>query len=328
MKHHKKVFRQKDPQALLAMAREALSSGERAMAASILDRAYGLNPEFQEVAGLRQALLEEMSREHDGVMFRYVPAGFYLMGSDRGEADERPVHPVFVEPFWMAEIPVDWEWLSRGMGYKPPPWGMPEGGGFSAGFVWEIRQQYCEDATRRASDWHNHFYEAIGEEGWPYRPQRSPVTHGYGQKPVVAVHLQEALEFCQRTQTRLPSEAEWEKAARGGLIQKRYAWGDQPATRERCDFHRFEEFSLLPSRSFPANGYGIHHMCGGVWEWTSTGYDALAYRGKWSFGLARQPVVRGGCWADCAEAVTVSFRNSRPLEGRANPNQGLRVCLA
>ena len=137
------------------------------------------------------------------------------MGSERGEADERPVHPVFVKPFWMAETPVDWEWLSRGMGYKPPPWGMPEQGGFRAGFVWEIRQQYCEDATERASDWHNHYYEAIGEEAWPYRPQRPAVSHGYGQKPVVAVHLDEALEFCQRTRTRLPSEAEWEKAARG-----------------------------------------------------------------------------------------------------------------
>lgn len=328
MKKYWKLFQEHDAEALLARARTDLAGGDLEWAASNLDRAYGLEPARQDLVEIRARLLEDLARQRDGKIFRYVPAGYFLMGSEQGDPDERPIRPVFLPAFWMAETPVDWEWLSQGMGYRSLPWGMPEVGGFAAAFVWEIRQQYCEDATERASDWHNHFYDAVGEEAWPYQPQRPPIGHTYREKPVVAVHLAEALEFCRRTHTRLPREDEWEKAARGGLIQQPYAWGDQPPSLELSDSQRFESFSLLPSRQLPANGYGLFNLCGGVWEWTSTSYDALAYRGIWSFGLARQPVVRGGSWADCAEAVTVSFRNSRPTEGPANPNQGMRVCLA
>lgn len=68
-------------------------------------------------------------------------------------------------------------------------------------------------------------------------------------------------------------------------------------------------------------------MCVGVWEWTSTAYDALAYRGQATPKAADHYVIRGGSWADCAESVTVSFRSSRPAVNQPNPNQGLRVCL-
>lgn len=119
---------------------------------------------------------------------------------------------------------------------------------------------------------------------------------------------------------RLPLEAEWEKAARGGLIACRWSWGDEAPTRERCDFDRFGAFHLVDPRAFPPNGLGLYGMCGGVAEWTADRYDALAYARAANDEPVRpveasEPrVLRGGSWADCAEAITVSFRTSPARE--------------
>jgi formylglycine-generating enzyme required for sulfatase activity len=133
----------------------------------------------------------------------------------------------------------------------------------------------------------------------------------------------------------LPSEAQWEKAARGGLIGARYPWGDEPPTSERCDFGHYGDFMIRPSKSLPPNGYGLYAMSGGVWEWTGDWYDRDGYRNSADHepkGAARgkERVLRGGSWADCAGAVTVSFRSSNPIEPRtwhaACPMIGFRLC--
>ncbi len=205
--------------------------------------------------------------------------------------------------------------------------------------------QYCEDKTQRAVHWYAHAprrpegsgaAKAAGPVifGTPARLDDSPYT--YAGKPMVAVAWQEAEELCGKlssaaAQFRLPTEAEWEKAARGGLVGRRYAWGGGPPTGACCDFGRFDEFSILPSRTFPPNGYGLYAMCGSVWEWTADRYDALAYAGvpvPEALAAARATdgpgardarnagrVLRGGSWADSAEAVTVSFRMARASSG-------------
>ncbi|MBI4613494.1 MAG: SUMF1/EgtB/PvdO family nonheme iron enzyme [Planctomycetes bacterium] len=122
--------------------------------------------------------------------------------------------------------------------------------------------------------------------------------------------------------------------ARGGLIGRRYPWGDDPPTRETCDFERFDEFSILPARTFPPNAYGLYAMSGSVWEWCADDYDALAYRRYLApkGDHVREKVIRGGSWADGAEAVTVSFRASLPAGswrqgcGPPSPNVGFRLC--
>jgi formylglycine-generating enzyme required for sulfatase activity len=161
---------------------------------------------------------------------------------------------------------------------------------------------------------------------------------------MVAVAWQEVEELTQRMSSpgvtyALPTEAQWEKAARGGLIGRRYAWGDDAPTADICDFNRFRDFSIRPMRAFPPNGYGLFAMCGGVWEWTRDWYDREYYRHSPDTDptgpeTGEEKVLRGGSWSDCAEAVTVMFRMSRASQswrdghwaGNLAPNIGFRVC--
>ena len=298
-------------------------------------------------------------------MFRYIPAGTFLMGSESGDPDEVPVHPVRLGDYWLGETPVSWAAFCHLMGWVPPPHGRPKVSGdesrggrdrgmFALSQANKIRLQYCEDATTRAIGWHARMPEqesGFGEWITPPRPRfGTPASEDpgrpwrYDQKPMVSVSWQEAEELCAQITTgavayRLPTEAEWEKAARAGLIDCRHPWGDEPPDEMRCDFNRFDAFSILPIRRFPPNDYGLYSMSGGVWEWTSDWYDAEYYRESPAEnprgpaeGVAK--VLRGGSWTDCAGAVAVSFRMAR--EGSSwktggwsrhlAPNIGFRLC--
>ncbi|HEX2314906.1 MAG TPA: SUMF1/EgtB/PvdO family nonheme iron enzyme [Thermomonospora sp.] len=319
-----------DPRALLRAARELEAAGDDRLAATAYDRAHGLDPSDTEVAEARAALLDRLAVIEHGLRFRYVPAGTFLMGSETGDPDESPVHPVRLGGYWMAETPLSWAAYCDLMGWEPPPNGRPLeelefGPGFHLHEENKIRLQYCEDATVRAVDWHAHAagqkwvrkgQELDASELFGHPPREDPGRpYRYDTKPMVAVSWQEAEALCERLTTdavryRLPTEAEWEKAARGGLIGRRHPWGDEPPTPDRCDFGRFDAFSILPMRSLPPNGYGLYAMTGSVWEWTSSWYDAHSYR-EGPAATGEERVLRGGSWADCAEVVTVSFRMSR-----------------
>ena len=230
---------------------------------------------------------------------------------------------------------------------------------FSLNLVNRIRLQYCEDGTLRARDWH----ARMPEHGWGEwtrggkvvspreifgEPEREDPTApwGYSLKPMIAVGWPEAEELGTRLATeriayRLPTEAEWEKAARGGLVDRRYPWGDASPTPERCDFERFERFSIQPMRRFAPNGYGLYAMSGGVWEWTRDWYDAAYYANSVPVNptgpeTGTEKVIRGGSWADCGEVLRVSFRASRPAatsiderDGMSGtPTIGFRLCRA
>ena len=313
-----------DPGYYLVAADAFLIDGKRRLAASALDRAYALAPDDPGVARQRAAILDALAVTVHGLAFRYVPAGTFLMGSSGGEADERPVHPRRLGDVWISEVPISWATYCRLLEWSPPPMGFPgeEDADFAEKkfFLSErnkIRRQYCAD--ERAPD----------------------VPPTYERKPIVAVSPAEAEELAlalsyDAVTYALPTEAEWEKAARGGREGCAYTWGDDPPTDALCDFDRLRERTRDP-KIFPPNGYGLYGMCGGVAEWTSDRYDALAYRraarGEGAVEEGTSRVLRGGSFTDCAAAVTVSFRMARADPGwrseerlfTASPNTGFRL---
>jgi formylglycine-generating enzyme required for sulfatase activity len=348
---------------LLNLARELRDRGNLPTAATAYDRAHALDPENTEIAAERAKLLDSLAVVEHGIRFCFIPAGTFLMGDDFGDPDERPVHQVELNDFWLSETPLSWSTYCDLMGWSPPPGGFPAGAQRASPSdpLWflheanKIRLQYCEDATRHAVDWHAHAAphdwtrgdgEIVGSRtlfGTPPREDpRRPWR--YDRKPMVSIAWEEAEELCSRLASgtityRLPTEAEWEKAARGGRAGARYPWGNAPPTVDSCDFNRFAELSILPMRRFPPNGYGLFSMSGSVWEWTRDFYDATYYaesprRNPEGSSQGSEHVLRGGSWTDCEEAVTVSFRLSRrsvPWHDanwgpHFTPNIGFRIC--
>lgn len=98
----------------------------------------------------------------------------------------------------------------------------------------------------------------------------------------------------------VPTEAQWEEAARGGLVGALYPWGDRQPEIGNCDFNGLVSASVLPSRTFPANGYGLFSMSGGVWEWCTDWYDANYFRESSYCDPAGPP---GGGGRRCSAAV-------------------------
>jgi sulfatase modifying factor 1 len=377
---------QGDPADFVVAADHFLALGQLEPAASALDRAYRLTPDDRQIAEQRRDVLERLVVVEHDLVFRYVPAGTFVMGSTRGDPDERPLHPVTLPAFWITDVPITWAAFCDLLDWEPPPTGAPRADddgqendgmrGFHLREANKIRRSYCMVADGEdAEEYEDEDDEdaPFSEFGQPARswiprspPERRPAH--YDRKPMVAVGWADAEELAARmssTHARfaLPSESQWEKAARGGRIGAIYSWGDAAPTPERCDFGHFGRFTIADPRTLPSNGYGLHGMCGGVWEWTSTLYDALAYSSKAQGlvsddalqgrpddrllalndrsadvdpALLQQPhlrVLRGGSWADGEAAVTVSVRMAREgwgwrshsWSGSDTPNVGFRL---
>jgi len=352
---------QGDASEALVAADYFLEREEPRLACSALDRAYGLEPHNSDIAAQRTALLDTMQIQEHGLTWRYIPAGSFLMGSDSGDDDEQPIHTMRLGDYWLTDTPITWAAYSDLMGWGEPPmksW-PAEAANDDARFLLaqenKIRSQYCETETEQAGDWHAH----VPGQTYTRGDDDTPITTeelfgavdrahpkrpwGYDQKPIVSIGWQAAQALGERLTSddiliELPIEPEWEKGARGGLIGQPYPWGDEPPSPQRCDFGHFGDWVIRPSRMFPANGYGLYGVSGGVWEWTQTIYDRLAYQQNAesfpnSNNLPR--VLRGGSWSDCAAAVTVSFRSARgsmtsfddprDFGTQATPNIGFRL---
>jgi sulfatase modifying factor 1 len=337
-----------DPARFIAIADHFLTLEDLPAAAAALDRAYGLSPDDDGLARQRAAILDQLAVHEHGLIWRYVPAGTFLMGSDHGDPDERPVHPRRLAAFWITDAPITWSAFCALLGWSAPPDGWPpEDEALERHEAWDLGQsrkiqlQYCESETIEAlASWHEHEHT---EGDVPRLDPAAPLR--YDRKPMVGAALRQIERLAAHLSTpamryALPTEAQWEKAARGGLVGRRYAWGDEPPTRTRCDFDRMGDYRLGDPRELPPNGYGLHGMCGGVSEWTADVYDAQAYHRARAGDLGPPPadeaptadeaqrVLRGGSWCDCAAAVTVSFRSAcRPARAES-PTVGFRLVRA
>lgn len=301
-------------------------SGDLPAAASAFDRAFGLDPTDGALADARAALLDRLARSEHGLAFRYVPAGPFQRGSEGGDEDERPVRTLHLSAFWIAEVPISWGHFCQLMGWDRTRPGFPPEPSDRLFFLAE------ENKIRR-------YYSRAGQDSWQGHDEVSPPT----DRPMVAASWQVAEELAQRLSTdrlrvALPTEAQWEKAARGGLVGRRYPTGDAPHPED--DLDHFGEFHLKPSAETPANGYGLRHVSGGVWEWCRDWYDRLYYAEAPDADPPGPPegsarVLRGGSFTDCPEACTVSFRFARQSShwrtqawgGQMTPNVGFRLCL-
>jgi sulfatase modifying factor 1 len=344
----------------LARAEELRAGGDLQGAAALLDVAA--REDRARVIGPLRHVLDALAVTEHGIGFRHVPAGTFTMGSLDGDPDEAPPHEVALAGFWISEVPLSWSACARVLGWPEPPAHPTKeeieaiGGAFggratvppSFNYLLDlkIRFQYCENDTLRARDWHAHEpgqrWTRAGKEmtsqqlfGAAERSSNGP--YRYDKKPMVSVDWGFAEFIANRMSSdvaeyRLPTEAEWERAARGCFAAAPYPWGHPDPDAARADFDRFTQFSILGSRSFPPNDYGLFSMAGGVWEWCADDYDATFYaRSPREAPLCKLPdavaevehVLRGGSWADCADVLRTSFR-SASSHGNS-PNIGFRL---
>jgi iron(II)-dependent oxidoreductase len=229
--------------------------------------------------------------------------GEFLQGARRDDGEhafdnEKWAHPVRVAPFAMDSRPVaNGEFLA-----------FVEDGGYARDDLWTADglQWRRANAATAPRNW------SRGEGGWTMRwfDSRFPLR---GEEPLVQVCRHEAEAWCRWAGRRLPTESEWEFAARNGGLDVRYPWGASAPSRAQGLDYRLERPAFVPD---PApSGSGLEMMIGGVWEWTSTSFgpypgfekDAYAeYSEPWFHDHA---VLRGGCFATRSRLVHGRWRN-------------------
>lgn len=264
----------------------------------------------------------------------WIPTGEFTMGTDDPEsmANERPAHRVRVTGFWMdatpvtnarfaafvaatgyvttAERPIDWEDMQKQVPPgtpKPPPEDLLPGA-----LVFTPPPPEATVDLRQLDQW----WSWVPGASWRHPEGPGSTIEGKDDYPVVQVSWEDAVAYAQWADKRLPTEAEWEYAARGGLAGKRFAWGDEfaPDGRYRCNTFTgtfpvandgADGFTgTNPVRAYPPNGYGLHDMAGNVWQWTADLYRPDTH--------AIAAAESGGCCID-PKGPRDSFDATRPV---------------
>lgn len=150
---------------------------------------------------------------------------------------------------------------------------------------------------------------------------REATVGPHGEKPVVGIDWFDAKEYCEWAGRRLPTEAEWERAARGGDA-RRYPWGDEAPSPAHANFNRptWDGYATVSPVGVHPKGqspYGIHDLAGNVWEWVADRYEHHYYAEsplENPQGPASGPlrVLRGGSWSNSAEVIRAANRGGYP----------------
>ena len=278
-----------------------------------------------------------------------IPAGEFQMGTDGDYGfpldGEGPAHAVKLAAFYLDATCVTNEQVNafvNATGYKTES----ERFGWSFVFFGHLSPKQQTTAVR---------LRVLGSEWWcrvdgaTWRHPEGPGSHikqRWGH-PVVQVSWSDAVAYATWAGKRLPTEAEWEYAARGGLAQKRFPWGDElepegrhrmnvwqgvfPTANTEADGH----FGPAPAKSYRANGYGLYQMTGNVWEWCADWFGAATYRERargqpcvnpTGPGTGDRRVMRGGsylCHASYCNRYRTDARSSNAPDS-ATTNLGFR----
>jgi formylglycine-generating enzyme required for sulfatase activity len=191
--------------------------------------------------------------------------------------------------------------------------------------------QYVEflNSVRKSESSEGYKYVNLDSKFCPieYSRGRYRVKSGYDEYPVVEVSWYGAREYAKWADKRLPTESEWEKAARGGLVGKRYPWGDKIDSSQAHysvadDGNSSIKNILKPVGSFPPNGYGLYDIAGNVWEWVD--YDKeYAEQNSAELNASSKRILRGGGWDSAMRGLHLSTRQFREPEFMGN-NVGFR----
>ena len=221
-----------------------------------------------------------------------VPGGSFLMGSDDFYPEERPVHRVAVDGFWMDEHPVtvaEFRRFVKESGYVTVAETAPDPRDFPEAEPEQLVPGSLVFTPPRSPvrlDDFRAWWSWMPAAQWRRPEGPGSTLDGRDLHPVTQVAYADASAYATWAGKELPTEAEWEYAARGGLDGATYAWGDEFAPRGRMMANTWQgDFPVhndlldgydrtSPVGRFPANGYGLVDMTGNVWEWTSDDYTS------------------------------------------------------
>lgn len=236
----------------------------------------------------------------------WIPGGEFVMGSEDEIAweEEMPAHKVKVRGFWMDTHEVtnrEFAEFVKATGYVtdaekapkledvmaqvPPGTAPPDPADLVPGSL-----VFSPPATDVPLNDYRNWWSWMHGADWKHPRGKDSNIEGLDDHPVVHVSWNDAMAYCKWAGKRLPTEAEWEFAARGGLKEKNYTWGDEAPTDDKFFANtwqgRFPVVNLkkdgymytAPVKSFKPNGYGLYDMAGNVWEWCNDWYDKFLYR--------------------------------------------------
>lgn len=306
----------------------------------------------------------QKSKSNTHLNMAFIPAGTFMMGGDNNQAkaDEMPKHEVTISSFWMdqsevtnaefrqfveatryvttAEKKPDWETLKREL---PPDTPKPD-----EKMLVPASLVFTPTDHSVSLDDYSQWWKWIPGANWRHPRGEKSNLNGLDQHPVVHVSWDDANAYCQWTGKRLPTEAEWEWAARGGFADHIYPWGNEPIDTGKIKANTWQgEFPYKntvkdafyytsPVKSFPANPYGLYDMAGNVWEWVSDWYRPDYYHSLSHQKItnpkgpiksydpdepyAAKKVLRGGSFL-CNEVYCSGYRVSARM--KSTPDTGM-----
>lgn len=247
----------------------------------------------------------------------WIPGGEFVMGTNEPNAylHERPAHRVYVDGFWMDETEVtnsDFKKFSDATGYVTIAERKPE---------WEDLKKQLPVGTPKPPDSillpgslkfsppetpvrlndYSLWWKWSPETNWKQPEGKGSILDERWHHPVVHIAHEDASAYCHWVNKRLPTEAEWEFASRGGQTSKPFDFANEILTEGRFMANVFQGsfpnhdlgedgfVSTAPVKTFPPNAYGLYDMIGNVWEWTSDYYDPRYFEQLATNTLTKNP---------------------------------------